>query len=106
MEPAIQKLIVRTKSLKQFLSLFEPGLELEQLQLGDTGHPSSGYVDQKILETRARVADVLNFNYDFHSLVLFICRINHMDVELCSEKEENGYEYYSIVGQEKELRKL
>lgn len=76
------KLQIQADSLKDLLSLFDANDELSELELGDTWHPSSGFVDEDILGGRRLVSDILSFDYDFRGLVQFDCIIRTMKVEL------------------------
>ena len=73
-------LIIKAKSLKDLLALFPVDSALENLSLGDTWHPSSGFVDEGILEGKTRVGDVLGFDYDFRGLVAFEAEIGAVQV--------------------------
>jgi hypothetical protein len=64
-------MVIEHISLKEFLGLFEPQQMIQNLELGDTTHPASGFVDESILQGKNTVADVLNFAYDFGGLVHF-----------------------------------
>ncbi len=94
-----KQLIVKTTSLKDFLSLFDENDQLNDLELGDTGYPSSGFVDENILENRRKINEIMAFSYDFNSLVHFKCRINNLEIEL-----KNGE--FEIIGMEWKIRKL
>jgi hypothetical protein len=71
--------------LKKLLSCFNEQAILKNLQLGDTAHPSSGYIDENILEGKNNVADLLAFNYNFEGLVHFECEIEDYKIELKKE---------------------
>ena len=43
-------LFIKTKGVKDLLSLFNPESVIERVSLGDTWHPSAGYVDESFIE--------------------------------------------------------
>ena len=84
-----KKLVIKTNSLKGFLLLFKQEEILENLSLGDTWHPSSGFVDEKILEGRSKIREVIEFNYDFGGLVSFTANIENIELSLVSKPNKN-----------------
>ncbi len=86
------------------LILFDSNLELKDLILGDTLHPSSGFIDEKILQNKTNISDLLNFNYDFKGLVEFEANISSMKISLISYNE-NRLEF-KIIGAAKEIEVL
>ncbi|MGX7688150.1 hypothetical protein ACWA1C_13385 [Flectobacillus roseus] len=76
------RLFIYTKSLKDLLNLFDKVDYIEDLSLGDTWHPSDGYVDELILGEQRTVDSILKFPYDFVGLVFFECKINKVFVKL------------------------
>ena len=99
------QLIIKAQSLKDFLSLFDNTSFLEELALGDTWHPSDGYVDEIILGGRHRVDEILKFPYDFIGLVLFECKIDGLIIKL-KTKNYNLYHTFEINGIDYKLRNL
>ena len=73
----MKKASIKTKHLKDFLSLFDKEAVLDNLELGDTWHPSSGYVDESILNGKNKIKDILDFDYDFKGLVAFEADIEY-----------------------------
>jgi hypothetical protein len=71
--------------LKKLLSCFNEQAILKNLQLGDTAHSSSGYIDENILEGKNTVADLIAIDYNFEALVLFECEIDDYKIELKKE---------------------
>ncbi|MDZ7878731.1 MAG: hypothetical protein U5L45_13710 [Saprospiraceae bacterium] len=96
----MEKLTIATPCLKDFLSLFSKKDVLINLELGDTYHPSSGYIDESILENKRIVADILAFPYDFRGLVIFYCTINDLKIELNPEGS------FEVVGVAWKIRQL
>lgn len=75
-------------SLKDLLSLFETDLFLEDIVLGDTWHPSSGFIDESILKGKQQISDLLHFDYDFKGLIEFGAKVSAMTIELLSHAEK------------------
>lgn len=69
-------------SLKDLLVLFDSNAELNGIILGDTCHPSSGFVDEKILDGKNKVSELLEFDYDFKGLVEFEANLEKMKIQL------------------------
>ncbi len=99
------RLIIYTKSLKDLLNLFDKADYIEDLLLGDTWHPSDGYVDELILGERRTVDEILKFPYDFVGLVFFECRINKVFVKL-NAAIGNLHQTYELNGIDYQLRHL
>jgi hypothetical protein len=93
------KQIIQAYTLKHFLSLFDGKSIVENLQLGDTAHPSNGFVDGTILRGKNTVQDVLDFTYSFQGLVLFTCTINDIDIEYKNDT-------YELIGEDRKLKAL
>lgn len=91
-------------NLKEVLILFDSNLELKDLILGDTLHPSSGFIDEKILQNNTSISGLLGFNYDFKGLVEFEAIISSMKIELLSY-EKNLLEF-KIIGAAKDIEVL
>ena len=101
-----KKLLIKVKSLKEFLALFDNDNYLENLSLGDTWHPSSGFVDESILDGKRKVGDILAFDYDFEGLIGFEAQIGDVDVKLLEPSDNGELEPYEVRGAEKNLRNL
>lgn len=59
---------VKAASLKSLLGLFAIDSPLTQLQLGDTWHPSAGFLDETIVGPCPMVRDIVENQYDFIGL--------------------------------------
>ena len=92
---------IKAPSLKDFLSLFDEKNELKNLSLGDSWHPSSGFVDEGILEGKNRIVELLNFDYDFKGLVHFQAEINEVHLRLIGDEDKETFE---IEGNMKEIK--
>ena len=93
------KIIIERVPLKVLLTLFNPTDKIRIQELGDTGHPTSGFVDQSIISHINTVGKLLDFNYDFKGLVLFDAIID--SIHLYYTKEG-----YTISGPIKALKKV
>lgn len=93
------KIRIQKIPLKRFLQLFRPEDKIHVSDLGDTWHPSSGFVDEKILGDAETVQELLDFDYDFKGLVLFIATIDHLKIDY--ERE-----VFEITGDKKQLYRL
>lgn len=101
------KLLIKAKCLKDFLFLFDKEQELIGLSLGDTWHPSSGFVDESILEGKYRVIDVLDFDYEFEGLVGFEAEIGKIKIHLLTyPNEDRELEEYEVSGSKEDLRSI
>lgn len=96
-----QKLLIKTTSIKSFLALFDKEEAIKELQLGDTWHPSSGFIDENILENKNKIQDILEFTYDFKGLVCFEGVIGNLKVKYKALEEE--YEQYEIIGNDEKI---
>lgn len=99
-----QKLLIKTTSIKSFLELFHKEEVIKEIQLGDTWHPSSGFIDENILEGKNKIQDILEFPYGFKGLVCFEGIIGNLKVKYKALEEE--YEQYEIIGNNKEIREI
>ncbi|MEO6097747.1 MAG: hypothetical protein ABIW76_19680 [Fibrobacteria bacterium] len=88
------KLVLEDMPLKTFLGLFNPNEKIQVIELGDTWHPSSGFVDETILSPVENVGKILECEYDFRGLVIFKASIGLIDIlyqdgifELSGEKK-------------------
>lgn len=65
------KFLIDEVPLKYFLNLFDPEDKVDLVELGDTWHPSNGFVDESILGEIENVKQFIDFDYDFKGLVYF-----------------------------------
>ncbi len=100
----LSKLLVKVKCLKDFLSLFDGDKCLENLILGDTWHPSSGFVDENILDGKRGIKEILEFSYEFDGLVEFSASIENISFRL--KTYSDNLEEYEVFGAKKDLYKL
>ena len=100
-----KQLIIKAQSLKDFLSLFDNTMYLEELLLGDTWHPSNGYVDETILGGQHRIDEIIKFPYDFIGLVFLECKIDGLIIKL-KTKHYDLYHTFEINGIDYKLRSL
>ncbi|WP_052593333.1 hypothetical protein [Aureispira sp. CCB-QB1] len=91
-------------SLKNLLVLFPPDAELTGILLGDTRHPSHGFVDEKILDTKNKILDLLEFGYDFKGLVAFEANLQSLKIQLLGYTQE--HQEYLVQGTAKEIQAL
>ena len=85
--------------LKEFFKLFEKDEELDIIELGDTAHPSSGFVDQTYFKQIKTVGDLMEVDYDFNGLVILIAKVRGLIIEY----HENRYK---IIGEKKDIDKI
>ncbi|GAB5520715.1 MAG: hypothetical protein RhofKO_29660 [Rhodothermales bacterium] len=79
--------------------MFDPNAELNEIILGDTLHPPSGFINEKILNGTTKISELLEFDYDFKGLVEFEAKIGTMKVQLLySDTDE-----YLIQGEAREI---
>jgi hypothetical protein len=71
--------------LKTLLQLFTPQDKMELYDLGDTWHPSIGFVDEAVVGEVKVVKDLLNYDYEFSGLVALHASINDLNVKLSNE---------------------
>ena len=101
------KLLIKSKCLKDFLSLFDGDCCIESLSLGDTWHPSSGFVDENILDGKREIKDILGFRYEFEGLISFEAKIGSVAVRLMAyPNEDRELEEYQVRGSEEDLRSI
>lgn len=94
-----QKLIIEDIPLKTFLSLFNLESKIDIVELGDTSHPSSGFVDKIIIENLDTIYQIINFNYDFEGLVYFEGFIEELSIRYTQDK-------YEVEGDSRSIEKL
>jgi hypothetical protein len=68
---ADSKILLADMPLKHLMRLFEAETPLHVVALGDTLHPSSGYVEEAIVSAVATVGQLLDHPYNFDGLVFF-----------------------------------
>lgn len=96
-----------TTSLKKLLNLFEDDALMEKLELGDTWHPFSGYIDAAMLFTKApTVKEFLRHDYDWRGLVAFSCTIGSLKISITGKTAISTKYTFGIDGPYKTLLKL
>jgi len=87
------------KNFKEFIGLFDKNDELINLTIGDTYHPTSGYVDESILNGINKVSDILDFDYDFYGLVHFEAEIGNMKLKFDNDEFQvlGGLKYLELL---------
>jgi len=101
------KLIIKTKSLKDFLSLFNQDKVMDNLSLGDTWHPASGFVDEGILNGKRKIKEVIDLDYDFNGLIGFTANIENMKLRLLSDTTDSSDgSKFEVKGPIKDMRIL
>ena len=59
--------------VKSILSLYDDDMPVTAVTLGDTCHPSSGYVNEDLIRGVKTVSALLAFDYDFPFSPLMCC---------------------------------
>jgi len=95
----MSEVIISDRPLKEFFQLFNKKETLNIIQLGDTWHPSSGFVDKTYFSHIKTVDDFFKTDYDFKGLVIFIAEIRELHIE-------NHNQIYKITGDKNEIEKL
>ncbi len=95
----MEELEINERPLKEFFKLFDTDEALEIIELGDVWHPSSGFVDETTFRHIKTVNDLLNTDYDFKGLVIFIAKIRGLSVDY-----HGGC--YKITGDKKGIDKI
>jgi hypothetical protein len=95
----MNELTISDRPLKEFLRIFDKNERLEIIEIGDTRHPLSGFVDQTYFRHIKTVDDLLKADYDFEGLVIFIAKIKGVLIDYHGD-------YYKIIGDKKEIEKL
>ncbi|WP_266204205.1 hypothetical protein [Pontibacter kalidii] len=93
------KLILEDIPLKLFLKLFQPEDKVEVKELGDSWHPSSGFVNESILREVRKINQIINYEYDFRGLVYFEALISGIEVVYQDEQ-------YTLKGSRQQLEKV
>jgi|GEM_PF-2706446 len=99
------KLLIKSKNLKEFLLIFETYEILHNLSLGDTCHPSSGYITEEILGENPTVKSLLSFNYEFEGLIEFVAKISTFEIKAVNSCLGEG-NIFEITAAECQLRTL
>lgn len=99
------KIHITSPTLKDMLALFDPAAELNEIMLGDTWHPAAGFVDEKILNGRNTIAELLEFDYDFKGLVEFEANVESMRIRLIKSLDGKNSEY-QITGEAHDINTL
>lgn len=92
-------LVLSDMPLKSFLHLFDAAAPLRVAALGDTMHPSSGYVDEAIVAGVETVGQLLQHEYDFTGLVYLEAVIEQVAVVYHESR-------YELSGDEKRLTRI
>jgi len=95
---------ITTSCLKDFLSLFNRNAKLDEIILGDTWHPSSGFVDETILDGKHKISDLLDFDYDFRGLIEFEASLDSMRIRLVHNNDRKLE--FAISGNLKDIQRL
>lgn len=93
-----------TSSLKDALALFDCDAAFKVVSLGDTWHPSSGFVDEKLLDKISRVDELLEFDYDFKGLVNFEAWVGSVNIKFLSGTRKDSE--FLIQGNAKDIEVL
>ena len=102
-----EALRIKVQNLKDLLRVFDPEKELVEFSLGDTWHPSFGYIDESIFGDDVTVKDVLDYEYEFSGLVGFVAGVGEVKIQyLDFTEEKSDYMNFLVSGSEKELRNL
>jgi hypothetical protein len=99
MASTIRTLWLADAPLKHLLRLFAPDAPLRIQALGDTQHPSAGYVDEALVRGIAQVSELLAFPYDFAGLVNFEATVADIMVAYHGE-------HYQLTGPPKAMQRL
>lgn len=95
----MSELVISDRPLKEFLKLFNKDEKLQIIELGDVGHPSSGYIDETYFSNINTVNDLLNIDYDFKGLVYLMVQVRGVTIEY-----HEGC--YKISGDKKDIERL
>jgi hypothetical protein len=93
------RLILDDIPLKSFLMLFHPADKIQIMELGDTWHPSSGFIDESVLGEIRTVDQILNVDYDFKGLVYLEATLEGLQVKY-------HHQAYALSGDRAVLEKL
>ena len=74
----ISQVVIGKIGLKRLLSFFGHQENLIITELGDTGHPADGFVDEFYFLEVKTISDLVALDYDFRGLVIF--QVQVMDV--------------------------
>ena len=93
------KLLIDEVPPKHFLNLFDPEAKVDLVGLGDTWHPSNGFVDESILGEIENVRQIIDFDYDFVGLVYFEAVIKDLKINYSDQ-------LYTLSGDRHQLEKI
>ena len=93
------KLVLGDLPLKLLLRLFAADEPLHIQELGDTWHPSRGFVDETLVRGVERVGQLLVYDYDFAGLVHLIAAVGEVTIHYRRQQ-------YELHGSAKALEKL
>lgn len=83
------------------LRLFASEQPIQILELGDTMHPDSGYVDKALVQGVETVGQLLAHDYDFEGLVYFSAVLPEVSIRYQYHDEQ-----YELVGPDKAIYRL
>ncbi|MBP9761272.1 MAG: hypothetical protein KBD15_03480 [Candidatus Magasanikbacteria bacterium] len=95
------QLIIKEIPLKQLIEYFDKQAPLIIHELGDTLHPSHGFIDQSFFDTIQTVNNFLNIDYDFQGLVSFVADIDAVHIYFDNQNRE-----FVLSGDTKKLKIL
>lgn len=95
----MDELTIEDRPLKEFFRIFGKDENLKIIEIGDTWHPASGFVDESYFKHIKTVDDLLKTDYEFRGLVIFIATIRGLSIDYHGD-------YYKISGDKKEIEKL
>ena len=98
------RLHIYTQNLTDILLLFDGESAINNIVLGDTCHPQSGYVTEELISDIKTVSGLFEFNYDFPCLVEFSALIAAVRVELVDEPKGNTK--YIVTGSATSIRTI
>lgn len=93
------KILIKEVPLKHFLQLFKGEEKIILIELGDTSHPSKGFIDETALGSIQKVEQLIAYNLSFGGLVYFEAVIDNIKIIYNSG-------HYSLFGQKKSIEKI
>ena len=84
-----KKIAVTVKKLKDIMELLDKHSKIEIRELGDTLHPSKGFIDQSFFKSVRTVNDLIQFPYDFHGLIEFSASVGSLEISFHSEGRQS-----------------
>ena len=79
--------------------LFHPADKIQVVELGDTWHPSSGFIDECVCREMRTVGQILHINYDFKGLV-------YLEAHLAGLQVKYDGQAYALSGDRPVLEKV